>query len=240
MPDVGFSTGCLYRSNLTTIERINFFKSIGADAVEIGFADLRKLMNADIASDIQKAAEDFKYISIHAPWKNIRYGPNAETDAAIEKLIKLCGLLPIKGIVIHPRKIDDFEKLEKSKLPFLIENSSLGKPIGTLPEYFEKIKADYPFGFVLDVKHAYEHDPSMVLAKELIAAMGNRLKEIHISGGTAKMNHLPVHLSENKGAVIEILQLKIPAPKILEGILFSENIYKTAAEELSLVKSYEA
>jgi len=240
MPKIGFSTGCLHRTKLTLAEKIAFFKSVGADAIEIGLGDLLELMSTSISPDPQRTAKDFKYISIHAPWKNIRYGPNVETDAAIEKLIKLCDLLPITGIVIHPRKIDNFEKLEKSHLSFLIENSGWGKPLGALPEYFGRLKIDYPFGFVLDVQHAYEHDPSMILAKELIGAMGDRLKEMHVSGCTRELRHAPVHRSDNKDAIIKILELKFPAPKILEGVFLPEDdAEQTAYDELKLIKSYE-
>lgn len=240
MPKIGFSTGCLHRTKLTMAEKIAFFKSVGANSIEFIFRSLSDLMNGNLSSAAQRVSENFNYVSIHAPWENIRYGADADTDAVIEKLKNLCGLLPIKGIVIHPRKIDGFEKLEKSKLPFLIENSGRGKPVGTLPEYFTRLKLNHSFGFVLDIQHAYEHDSSMRLAEELIEAMGDRLKEIHVSGHALPLNHVPTHLASNKDAIIEILKLKIPAPKILEGILFSEDIYKTAAEELSLVKSYEA
>lgn len=235
MPKIGFSTGCLHRTKLTMAEKIAFFKSVGAEAIELCFASLAELINnAPSISILKKSAS----ISIHAPW-DIRYGPNPQSNEALKKIKELCKLLPISGIVVHPHKVDDFLRLESLNLPFLLENlDNRGKTFGTLPEHFEKLKRDYDFGFLLDVQHAYTHDPSMSLTKELLDAMGDRLKEMHVSGCTRELRHAPVHLAENKDAIIKILELKIPARKILEGILI-ESIEKTAAEELALIRSYE-
>ncbi len=239
MSKVGFSTGCLHRTKLTMAEKIAFFKSVGAEAIELCFASLSELTNNTLSPAALKILERYDRISIHAPW-DIRYGLNYQADEALEKIKELCELLPISGIVIHPHKIDNFARLESLNLPFLLENlDSRGKTFGTHPEHFEKLKRDYNFGFLSDIQHAYEYDPSMILAKELIEAMGDRLKEMHVSGCTNELNHAPVHLAENKDAIIKILELKIAVPKILEGILFSENINETARNELELIKSYK-
>lgn len=146
----------------------------------------------------------------------MRYQDSRETKNIIEKLRSLSKEIPIEGIVLHPDTIDDFEILEQSGLPFLIENMDRRKSYGTHPEHFRILKEKYTFGFVLDIQHAYEHDPSMQLAKELIEIMGDRLQHMHISGHTTSEIHVPTHYAENKEAITEILKIGITVPKILE------------------------
>jgi endonuclease IV len=238
MSSVGFSTGCLHRTSLTLKQKIEFLHLIGANAIELCFASLSELTNNAPSPAALEILKKFDSISIHAPW-NIRYGKNPETDKALKKIKALCNLLPIAAIVIHPHKIDDFTRLESLNLPFLLENlDNRGKTFGTRPEHFEKLKRDCDFNFILDVQHAYTHDQAMSLTKELIDVMGDRLKELHISGCNSLLRHAPVHLAENKEAILKILNLKIPVTKIIEGV-FWENVKGVAIKELALIKSYE-
>jgi hypothetical protein len=186
MTEIGFSTGCLHRTKLTLAEKISFFKLVGAEAIELCFASLTELINAALSPTALKILKSYDCVSIHSPW-NIRYGLNHQTDEALEKIKELYQLLPIRGIVVHPHKVDDFLRLGSLNLPFLLENlDNRNKTFGTPPEHFEKLKRDYDFGFLLDVQHAYTHDPSMSLTKELLdAIVGGTLTQATLNGRSA-------------------------------------------------------
>ena len=238
MERIGFTTGSLYRSDVAFDDVIRLYHSLGATAIELSFATPTSLAAFELSPRLIDDTNKYSSISIHAPWKEVRYNSNTDTDAIIEKLKHLNARLPVNGIVLHPDTIDDFSRLERSDLPFLMENMDRRKSFGTHPEHFEKLRKDYNFGFVFDTEHAYEHDPNMDLAIELINVMGKRLKHMHVSGCSNSEIHVPTHISDNREAVIKILELRIEVPKILEGILL-ENISQTASEELNFVRNYE-
>jgi len=238
MANIGFTTGCLYRSDIPFEERIRLYHSLGADAVELSFATPDELLRYSLSGQGEGDIKKYASISIHAPWKEVRYDSGRAADDMIEKLRYLCERLPVNGIVLHPDTIGDFKKLDESGLPFLLENMDKRKKYGTHPEEFEELRARYNFGFVLDTQHAYEHDLTMQLARELIEVMGDRLKHMHVSGHTESEIHVPAHLAANKGAVTEILELGVGVPKILEGILLKD-IEETIKNELRYVRNHE-
>ncbi len=238
MAEAGFSTGCLYKTSMPMDEMLKIYNSAGADAVELSFLHLREIMGFTASREMLDEAGRFKYVSIHAPGKEIRYGSNDATKKVIDALSALGSRLPLKAIVIHPDTVENFRVLEKSGLPFVIENMDSKKSFGTRPAHIKKLIEECELGFVFDTQHAFEHDPTMQMAKELIALMGQRLKHLHVSGQSPSSNHVPVHIAANKGAIVEILKLGLKVPKILEGAI-SEKIPETASEELKFVRQFE-
>lgn len=238
MSKIGFTTWCLYKSDIGFDEWIKLYHTLGANIIELSFATPKELLSYNFSEEIKKEIRTFEWISMHAPWKEVTYWNNPETHKIIEKLRSVASEFPIEWIVLHPDTIEDFEILTKAELPFLIENMDKRKSYGTHPEHFKELKETYDFWFVLDIQHAYEHDPTMKLAKELVEIMWNRLKHMHISGHNETEIHMPTHLASNKEAVTEILKMKLPVPKILEGILL-EDIENTIINEITYIKKYE-
>ena len=238
MANIGFSTGSLHRSGVPFDERIRKYHSFGADAIELGFATPDALFSYQLTDQSRKDITKFNTVSIHAPWKELRYGSDEGTRKVVDKLRYLCDELPITGLVLHPDRIDDFKMLDKSGLPFLLENMDIRKTSATHPEEFREFAKRYRFEFVLDVQHVYEHDHSMGLASEFIELMGNRLKHMHVSGNSSSEIHVPVFQSENREEILKVLKLGLNVPKIFEGIVL-ENVDDTIKKELSYVGSFE-
>jgi sugar phosphate isomerase/epimerase len=234
----GFSTGALYKTDIPLDERVERFNKLGANAIELGLVSQEELMGFRLIPSIRRGLKRYDYVSIHGPMIGIRYGNDDKTKEIIARLKERCGELPVKGIVLHPDLVEDFEIFDGCGLPFLIENMDGSHSVGTSPEYFERMKRRYSFGFVLDVQHAYEHDPSMGMAREMIDAMGDRLRHMHVSGCSVGENHIPVHMSENRNAIVKILEMGIRVPKIFEGV-FSEDIDRTISRELGFIGKYE-
>jgi len=112
------------------------------------------------------------------------------------------------------------------------------KNTGTHPSHFKEYAKKYKFNFVFDVQHAFEHDPSMKLGKEMIKAMGNRLQHMHVSGHNERHCHYPTFISDNLKNITKILKMKISVPKILEGFLVID-FRNIASDELKFVESFE-
>jgi hypothetical protein len=235
MADIGFSMGCLYKTNLTIVNRSKLYRSVGASAIELGFAKPCEASEFKVTSDLIDEMSKYNYVSIHAPWREISYGRNEATDTLMDSLGKLCQKIPAKGIVLHPNVVDDFDYVEGSGLPFLMENMERE---WSLPEKFMGLLENYKFGFVLDVQHAYKKDPSMKLSEDLLSMFGSRLKHMHVSGFADGETHYPVYASKNRDAITKFLERGVDVPKILEGMLHGD-IPQMASNELNYVRRYE-
>jgi hypothetical protein len=236
---IGFSTGCLYQSGWNLEKQIEFYCSLGVSAIELGFAHPAHLLNFDLSPASMEMLRKLNWVSIHAPWKEIRYnGYWSLPNAVIQKLALLCKQLPVRGIVAHPNNIDDFTYLQRSGLPFLIENQDKRHANDySQPEHLKKLANKYHFGFCIDLQHCYEHDSSMILAEEFIKMLGDRIKELHVSGESPLEIHYPVFAAENKNAIARVFQCKPDIPLILEGIIIgsTKTMRDMAQKELEFI-----
>lgn len=231
MAHIGFSTGAMHMSYFPLEEKIKLFKASGANAVELSFGTLCVLKEFNITDGLLETLSSYELVTIHAPWTSgVRYDNNS--SAAIDKLKEICSVQKIYGIVLHPNTIDDYSLLEKSGLPFLIENMDNKARCGTHPQEFEKLKRDYNFGFVLDLQHAYMHDHSMQIAREIMEAMEGRIKEFHVSGELKGKPHSLLCHSDNSSMIIGMLRSDIPI--ILEGN--DDNTPTEIKEEVDVIK----
>jgi phosphopantetheinyl transferase (holo-ACP synthase) len=233
MAAIGFSTGCLYREGMSYEKMLNFYKSLGASAVELGFNRLKALNEFEPNQKIVKALKPFDYVSIHAPFVEFTYKKDKKTDEVLDKLEVICKKLPVKTVVMHPDVVRDFSYLTNRNLPIAFENMDLKKTFGERIEDMRELEK-YGFGFVLDLQHAYENDSSMRIVNGLIRVMGNKIRQIHISGQTENESHIATHAADNKEAIIKALTKSPKAPIICEGVLVG-NINEAAKKELALI-----
>ena len=232
MAHIGFSTGAKHLSYLPLEEKIKLFREFGCNIIELSFGEREQLMGFDISDAIKKELALYELVTIHAPWTNgARY--NKDSSDILSKLKDICSELKIYGIVVHPNTVDDYEILKKSGLPFLIENMDNRARCGTHPSEFEKLKQDYNFGFVLDLQHAYMHDPTMQLAGELMEAMEGRIREFHVSGELKGNPHSLLCRADNDKAILGMLRRDTPI--ILEG---KDGLMTEIKEEVDLIKKF--
>ena len=236
---IGFSTGCLhYRADIPIVDKLKIFLRSGATVVELSFGTPKQLFEFSLDEAIKSKLMKFSKITVHAPFKEIRYfDDTGNTDEVIIKLKELFDNLPISGFVFHPDTIANFIGLEVIGLPVLIENMDRNKKIGISAEDIAAIKDDYNFGFVLDLQHAFEHDPSMDLANEMLQIMGERLSHLHVSGEFGDHHHIPLHLAQNQEAIGRILKLMPSVPVILEGVFMGLEPLASAKRELAYLAS---
>ncbi|GEM_PF-1102457 len=225
---IGTNSGFLMKCGMSFIDMVRFVKECGANSFELSFRYSEELLNFELTYEIVELLSSFNYLSIHAPFdpvENPRYRNDEFGQKIVLKLKDLVDRLPIEGIVFHPNNIDDFDFLAGIGLPILIENMDIRKNGFKNLDDISKLKDKYDFGFVLDVEHAFENDPSMELTRDLIGVMGDRLEEVHISGAKSdkpmsvgKNNHCLLSESEYRDKLLGILREVGDVSIILEGM----------------------
>jgi hypothetical protein len=240
----GLSTGCLYKQQLSLTRVLELYSNAGANAVEICLAERK-----DVENFAHKGLEDclgmlsrFKYVSLHAPFKGSAYVHSF--DETMDYLSDICSKTKIGGIVLHPTEMAefkpaearDFSRLERYNLPFLIENMDKNKEFGKDAKYFERLMRQCSFGFVLDIFHAYENDPSMRRAQEMLAVMEGRIAEIHMSGVQDRLRHRPAYSSDNSRQISEFLEKCPFVPIISEGLVAEKNFFSPLMREMRFLE----
>ncbi|MFO8016282.1 MAG: hypothetical protein R6U32_04205 [Candidatus Woesearchaeota archaeon] len=244
MRHTGFSTGCLHGSGMSMEEIVELYLSAGADAIELSFATPQEMEDFQLSDNLSGKINKFDYVTVHAPWKRNYHFHDEEARMVVDKIGEISAKADIRGVVVHPDPLPPLNILMESGIPFLIENMDHMKYFGTEPKHFRQFKRYYNLDFVFDIQHAYEHDPSMKLAEELMICIGPRLKHMHASGQAGGLNHSLIHAAENRDAITGILQkaagLGIEKPVIIEGVMSGsrENFYNSARKEMELVKEY--
>lgn len=240
MSEIGFNANPVSKSGIPLPERIKTFLSVGATAIELSPREPEALLDFNLTREMYDDIRKFRWISIHAPYvPTFVYDSGKETREVLDKLSLLCKSLPVMAVVVHPYQVNDFSPLEDSGLPFMLENMDRRRNFGILPEHFEELKRKYRFGFVFDVQHAWEQDPTMETGKQILSVMGDRLSHMHVSGRTESEMHCPLNSAENRDAIIRILEMGIKTPKIMEGCQMIAGNMAVLKEELELLRGFE-
>lgn len=129
----------------------------------------------------------FDYVSFHAP--------SYFTSDQEERVIEL--LQPVKerdwNIVIHPDVLFTPERWLCFGRNLLIENMDRRKPIGRNARELSWFFSLLPEArFCLDLAHARQIDPTLMLLKRLASEFKDRIAEIHISELDPYCKHVPM------------------------------------------------
>lgn len=228
---IGPSNGWLYAKDIFSISEQNkFLKKAGANAVEVCLSDDKRRLRCLLG--VEKF-DRFSYLSVHLPdYSDSR--PIKEQISLTESIMKKH---KPKMFLIHPLKVAPkyWEGLIKSNIPIAIENMDKNKDSGYDLKELEQLLTDFNLRFILDVQHAYEHDPSMKYAEDLFWMAKAKLTHFHVSGETADNNHVLVHRSKNRKVIVSFLSMifETEVPIILEGEYRTE---KDLQEEIRYLK----
>jgi len=121
-------------------------------------------------------------------------------------------------------------------VPLAIENMDRNKKEGIKIGELEALVREFELGFVLDAQHAYEQDPSMHYAMDLLQAIKDKIVHYHVSGQRGEDIHAPVCKAENKGAIIDFMSKAFSVKKrpiILEG---SYKFLREISEDVNFLK----
>lgn len=219
---IGPSTGWLYAQEMHSLQaQANFLKQAGANAVEICLAgwdvnDPRMLSLKDASA----FGQGFVW-SVHLP--------DIGEDDIYGKLKIVREALRLSGAKIaltHPLKVDGrypipaYRIMVAGGIPLVVENMDRDKDSGFLTRELIDLVRAVRCGFVLDVQHAFERDPTMTYARELFQYLRGYLIHLHVSGECEGDRHCLVHKATNARQIVAFLGQVLSAkrvPLILEG-----------------------
>lgn len=219
---VGFSTGAFIQY-LPAKQALKVIRQAGCLAAELCFVQTKQIDEGRMDELTREDLEGFLYLSLHAP--KMYYQNNDETLKIFRQIEKIHNIHPLDAVVFHPDTIVDATVLKKANFPVAFENMDNRKPYGTTPEDLKKLlDKDPSFRFVLDVNHIKTNDPTMKLADQFYASLGNRLTHYHVSGLGTDKPHVPLIETQQKEIVAAIQS--IDAPVICESGINPKDIKK--------------
>jgi hypothetical protein len=181
MQPIGFSTGAIALGdfNRALVE----LSGHGLAAVEL--SALREHELAPLMAALPTLSlNSYEYVSVHAPSKL-----NNLSDVDVVQLLQPA-INRLYPIIVHPDGLRDVTAWRSLRSGLCIENMDGRKPIGrTVPELNRIFDALPEATFCFDIGHAYQIDPTMKLAGELLHAFDRRLRQVHLSYVTPDFFH---------------------------------------------------
>lgn len=181
MSTIGFSTGSLAGWDLrTALSRLDRSCSTAVELSSLRMAELRPMIQMLSTVDLSR----FSYISVHAP----------SSFTADEEPAVAGALLPFAArgwpVVLHPDTIHAPECWADFGEMLCVENmdkrKASGRTVAELAHVFDKLpRASLCF----DLAHARQCDSSMTEAYLILAAYGERLRQVHISDLDVESKH---------------------------------------------------
>jgi hypothetical protein len=181
---IGFSTGSLLPGN--TRQALRIVTDLGANAIELSALRAREIDEL-LQTVAENRFESFTYVSVHAP---SRYAGLTEAE-----VVQQLQLVLDRGwsLTLHPDAIRDWDLWAELGPLVCIENMDNRKASGRTVAELETVFRRLPEAtFCLDVAHARNIDPAMALTRDLLAAFGARLRQVHLSEVDSDCRHLPL------------------------------------------------
>jgi hypothetical protein len=211
MGPIGFSTGALAKGDFVRgldvqrgMERIA--------AVELSALrdhELPELVDAIPGLDLT----GFEYVSVHAPSKL----QTLDERTVFELLLRIPEDWPI---VVHPEILETPELWRRLGRRLCIENMDMRKAIGRKPDDLRELFGIYPeAGFCLDLGHARQLDPTMVMALRMFLDFGDRIRQVHVSEVNPYGKHIPIGASTRLAFAHLSKCVTIDCPLIIESVI---------------------
>ncbi len=129
----------------------------------------------------------FRYLSIHGPSKDREIAE----EELVEELVELAGRAD--AIVMHPDTIEELHLYRALGRKLVLENMDARKGSGRTPDELAPSFEELPeAGFCFDIAHAWSVDKSMQIAGELLDALSDRLRHVHLSSLSPELHHVPL------------------------------------------------
>jgi len=212
--NLGFSTGCLYQSDLSITNALRTIRRAGCRVVELGFVKLDNFWSHQL-DEIQLCdLSFFDHVSLHAP--TYSYGNDLTTEAIFAKIERLNRVRTLDLVIFHPDAIVDRTVFDEAPFRVAFENMDNRKSSCRVPEDLEPFFSDGgDFSMVLDVNHVFTNDSSMELAGAFYRRFRTRIREVHVSGYSGY--HEPLFQTHQREIVGAIQDLSVPI--VVEGIM---------------------
>lgn len=207
--NIGFSTGSLALGDFHFAMKMLSGKNVNAiELSALRESELNALMSELDYLDLSP----YKFISIHAPSKLIRFSEIELIEILKPAINKGC------YIVVHPDIISDFDVWKTMGELLCLENMDKRKPIGRTSDAMELLFKNLPEAtFCFAIAHAKQVDPTMQEGYKMLKKFKNRLRQIHLS----ELNSNCKHEKLNLGAILSFQTISHLIPNDLPIILES-------------------
>jgi hypothetical protein len=187
----------------------------GFDVLELT-AVTEELLDALVPFLAERAGvlDRFERVSIHAPVA-IRTSPTEVAD-------RVAAVAEGFDVVLHPDLYLGERAVARLERRAIFENMDVGKRFGRSVGDLESVFEGHPdAGFCLDVAHVRTVDPSLRLAHDLLESLGDRLRQLHVSGIEPDGTHRPTTAADLE-AYAPVLARCRHVPWLLEAELVPE------------------
>lgn len=231
---ISISTGLVYKFTNDRNRMIEMLRKFSPDGIEISFADPDYLFQFNISDENVEYLKTLPYVTIHAPWKNIRYSDNPVCVKTLKAIEALYNKIDAKNVTIHSLEVYDYEVLNDCKFKISTENEDCRKPGNTTPEEIEKILNENPeFGFTFDIAHAMSVDPNH--SDDFLKL--TRLQQIHVAYFDKEYpGHLPLFNHGNDEIEEYFRMMPEKVPLVLEFTAETEEQIDWVKDEIEYLR----
>jgi sugar phosphate isomerase/epimerase len=224
---ISISTGLVYKFESDRNKMIQMLKKFSPDGIEISFFSTEALLNFEISDQNVQYLKTLPYVTLHAPWVNIRYSNNSSCLEVLNEIDRLYKQIDAKNVTLEPGEVDDYSVFDKCSYKISTENSDYRKPFKTPGEIEEVLKNNPRFGLTFDFAHALTIDPSE--ADKFFNI--DRISQVHMAYFSKELSDHSF-LSKHPSAEIEKRIAQIP-----ESIPFVLECVAEAEEQIDWVKN---
>lgn len=236
MQNLGFSTGCFYKSGLTLPERLRLISSYGCKTVELSFLRENELLN--LLTLGKKDLKPFDYVSLHAP--KYSYQKDKTTEKILATIKKFClSTKMVDLVVFHPDTVHDFSVFKNLKLPVAFENMDYRSKFGqTTLDILHIMKQTGIRRVVFDVNHAFTTSQGAGLTAMFLQTLNPWIDQIHLSGyAPPDHSHWPL-FKTNQAEIVRSIK-NWERPIIIESVLEPNELAQERDYILSIINSQQ-
>lgn len=155
---ISISTGLIYKFEPDRNKMIQLLSKFSPDGIEISFASPDILLDFEISNENIEYLKTLPYVTLHAPWKDIRYSSNPLCEKALSKINELYKTISAKNVTVEPGEIDDYSVFDKYDFKVSTENADYRKLFNSPDEIKKVLKNNPKFGLTFDFAHALTID----------------------------------------------------------------------------------
>jgi len=234
---ISISTGLVYRLTEDFNERIDMLKKFQPDGVEINFAHPQYVLDFKLSPTNEKFLKSLKFVTIHAPWREISWGKDDLSLAVLKALNELYLKIGAKNINFHV-PITDFNQLTKYDFQASIENDDYkaATPAKSVDELDDILKNNDKLKFVFDFAHALTVYPEEI--PRFLSELGDKICAIHISYLDKKMKDHGFLSQQNDRKLDELTKLVVASgkPLIIESVASNKTEVELVRQELKFLR----
>ncbi|MBN2899634.1 MAG: hypothetical protein JXO44_12750 [Clostridia bacterium] len=225
MRNIAISTAAFCLWDIGPERKLQICKDFGFEHVVIAFSTLKMLKQFSSSDKLCQQLSSFKAISIHAPWRGIKYKNNKATKEIVDCLNLIMDKVSISTVIFHFDCIEDFQWLKTCQFDYCIKN-----PARHSWDEFNTAIEQHGFDSVLDINRATRFEDYM---DQYLQKHSNSLKAVHVSGYMEDLGRTPIVES---GQQFLLDKLKpVDAPMIIEG-LFSPGDFQSIRDEIQVIQ----